>query len=62
VLRQLGNVGSHAGEDEIAPEYVDVIDDFFCAIIEYVYIAPHKVSEFKARLAIAQHARRQPTT
>ncbi len=62
VLRQLGNVGSHAGDDDIAPEYVDVIDDFFRAIIEYVYIAPHKVSQFKARLAYAQGAGQQPAT
>lgn len=50
VLRQLGNIGSHAGDQEIDPDYVDVIDDFFRAIVEYVYIAPHKVNEFKARL------------
>jgi len=40
VLRQLGNIGSHAGDEEIDPAYVDVIDDFFRAIVEYVYIAP----------------------
>ena len=62
VLRQLGNVGSHAGDEDIAPEYVDVIDDFFRAIIEYVYIAPHKVAEFKARLDYARQTGRQPTT
>lgn len=50
VLRQLGNIGSHAGDEDIDPEYVDVIDDFFRAIVEYVYIAPFKVNEFKARL------------
>jgi len=50
VLRQLGNIGSHAGDEEIDPDYVDVIDDFFRAIVEYVYIAPYKVTEFKARL------------
>ena len=54
VLRKLGNVGSHAGEETISSDYVDVIDDFFRAIIEYVYIAPHKVNEFKARLEYAQ--------
>lgn len=62
VLRKLGNVGSHAGDEEIAPEYVDVIDDFFRAIIEYVYIAPQKVAEFKARLDYACQSGRQPTT
>ena len=62
VLRQLGNVGSHAGDETIAPEYVDVIDDFFRAIIEYVYIAPHKVNEFNARLAYARQTGNQSTT
>ena len=60
VLRTLGNVGSHAGDEEIPLEYVEVIDDFFRAIIEYVYIAPHKVSEFKARLDYARQTGRQP--
>ena len=50
VLRRLGNIGSHAGQDQVGAEYVDVIDDFFRAIVEYVYIAPHKIREFKARL------------
>ena len=54
VIRQLGNIGSHAGDDEIDPNYVDVIDDFFRAIVEYVYIAPFKVTEFKARLEYVQ--------
>lgn len=62
VLRKLGNVGSHAGDEAIAPEYVDVIDEFFRAIIEYVYIAPHKVNEFKARLAYAQKTGTPPAT
>ena len=62
VLRQLGNIGSHAGDESIAPEYVDVIDDFFRAIIEYVYIAPHKVSEFNARLSYARQTGTQPAT
>ena len=61
VLRQLGNIGSHARDDDISPQYVDAIDEFFRAIIEYVYIAPHKVSEFKARLANAQQNGRQAT-
>ena len=62
VLRQLGNVGSHAGEESIAVEYVDVIDDFFRAVIEYVYIAPHKVTEFNARLEFARQTGTQPAT
>ena len=50
ILRALGNIGSHAGEETILPEHVDVIDEFFRAVIEYVYIGPFKVREFKASL------------
>ncbi len=50
ILRALGNIGSHAGEESILPEHVDVIDEFFRAVIEYVYIGPFKVREFKASL------------
>jgi len=54
VLRKLGNIGSHASDEEISPAYVEVIDEFLSAIIEYVYIAPHKVSEFKKTLDLVQ--------
>ena len=54
VLRHLGNMGSHADDEDVDPSYVGVIDEFFRAIIEYVYIAPFKVAEFKKRLAAAQ--------
>ena len=50
ILRHLGNIGSHAGDEEIDPEYVDVIDDFFRAVVEYVYIAPKRVQEVRDRL------------
>lgn len=29
VLRMLGNIGSHAAEESVEPEFVDAIDDFF---------------------------------
>ncbi len=38
------------------PESVDVIDEFFRAVVEYVYIAPHRVSEVRAQLAAAKAA------
>jgi hypothetical protein len=56
VLRRLGNIGSHDSDEVIAPEYVDVIDEFFRAVVEYVYIAPFKVGEFKKRLASVNNA------
>lgn len=54
VLRTLGNIGSHAADEEVTSEFVEVIDDFFRAVVEYVYVAPWKVSECKNRLAAAK--------
>lgn len=50
LIRIIRNIGSHAGEDQVDPNHVDPIDDFFKAIVEYVYIAPRKVQELKATL------------
>lgn len=50
VLRKLGNIGSHADEEDVSPHYVEVIDEFFQAIIEYVYIGPKKIAIFKRHL------------
>jgi len=50
VLRLLGNIGAHAADQSVKPGYVQAIDDFFRAIIEYVYVAPSKLKEFRDRL------------
>lgn len=50
VLRLLGNIGAHATDQSIQPGYVGAIDDFFRAIVEYVYVAPSKLTEFRDRL------------
>ncbi len=49
-LRIVGNIGAHSAEQDVKPIYVDAIDGFFRAIIEYVYIAPGKLAEFRTRL------------
>ena len=54
LLRLLGNVGSHAADEEVDIKYVPVLDEFFRAIIEYVYVAPHRISEFKEALERAK--------
>jgi hypothetical protein len=46
-LRLLGNVGAHATANSIRPWQVYAIDDFFRAIVEYVYVAPSKLREFQ---------------
>jgi len=47
VLRLLGNIGAHAAYQSIKPIHVLAIDDFFRVIIEYVYVAPSKLKEFR---------------
>jgi len=50
VLRLLGNIGAHGGKQDIKPSFVYSIDEFFRAIIEYVYIAPSKLKDFEKSL------------
>jgi hypothetical protein len=50
----LGNIGSHAADIAVDPSYVDTIDEFFRAVLEYVYVAPFKVAEVKASLDAAR--------
>ena len=52
VLRLLGNVGAHAAEESIKPWQVNAIDEFFRAVVEYVYVAPSKLKEFRESLSI----------
>jgi len=50
VLRVLGNVGAHSDSQKITVPMTWGMDDFFRAIIEYVYIAPSRLAEFKKRI------------
>lgn len=50
LLRILGNIGSHAAAQTVEPEHVDAIDEFFRAVVEYVYVAPYRVNEVKKQL------------
>jgi hypothetical protein len=51
VLRLLGNIGAHWTGQQVHPLQTPAIDDFFRAVIEYIYVAPSKLKEFKDRLA-----------
>ncbi len=51
IVKKLGNIGAHADEMDVRRDDVDVIDDFFNAVMEYVYLAPEKVSKIKNKLA-----------
>jgi len=50
VLRLLGNIGAHVADQSVKPGHVQAIDGFFRAVVEYVYVAPSKLKEFRDRL------------
>ncbi|VVB53687.1 Uncharacterised protein [uncultured archaeon] len=50
VLRNLGNAGAHDLAGEVKPYDTIAIDEFFRAIVEYVYVAPSKLNDFKERI------------
>jgi len=50
VLRLLGNIAAHGSPDSVKVPMTWAIDDFFRAIVQYVYVAPSKLADFKARL------------
>ena len=49
VVRMLGNIGAHASSLSVTVPDTWVLDDFFRAIVEYVYIAPSKLKKYKER-------------
>lgn len=49
LIRLVGNAGAHASGTQITTPQVWAIDDFIKAIIEYLYVAPAKIGEFKKR-------------
>lgn len=51
LIRLVGNAGAHASSVEITPPQVWAVDDFIKAIIEYMYVAPKKIEDFKERFS-----------
>lgn len=49
-LRQIRNLGAHDAEDEVTEEDVPIILEFLEAILEYLYIAPAKITAVQRRL------------
>ena len=47
VLRTLGNAGAHHSELRVTIPMTWTMDKFFRVLIEYVYVAPSKLSEFE---------------
>lgn len=50
ILRIIGNVGAHASHKDVHPLQAMALDDFFRAIVEYVYVSPAKINQFRERL------------
>jgi hypothetical protein len=50
ILRLLGNIGAHGLSESVHPLQAYALDDFFRVIIEYLYIAPSKIEDFRARM------------
>jgi hypothetical protein len=50
VLRLIGNMGAHASDNSVHPLLALTIDEFFRAIIEYVYLAPKKMQDFREKM------------
>lgn len=49
LIRLVGNTGAHASNQIISVPQVWAIDDFLKAVVEYIYVAPKKIEEFKNR-------------
>lgn len=54
IIRETGNTSAHADKFKLNKFDTDVLDDFFIAVIEYVYVAPQRLAQIKERLKNAQ--------
>ena len=50
ISRMIGNLGAHDAEKDVTTQEVEIVDEFFRAIIEYLYVASEKISKIKALL------------
>jgi len=51
IIKNLGNIGAHSEKIEIDYHDRQSIEDFFLAIVEYVYIAPAKLEKLKVSMS-----------
>lgn len=56
VLRIVGNTAAHGSLQAITQPMTWAIDEFFRAVVEYVYIGPSKLTEFKKKLAATKQS------
>ncbi len=50
VIRLLGNIGAHAADQDVRADHVHLINDFFRAIVEYVYVGRAKIKTIRDEL------------
>jgi len=50
ISRMIGNLGAHDAEKDVTDQEVEVVDQFFRAIIEYLYVASEKIAKIKVLL------------
>lgn len=58
IMRLLGNIGAHSTSTSVHQLHVNAIDDFFRAVIEYLYVAPSKVKQFEVQLKTVRQSSR----
>ncbi len=51
LMRRVGNIGVHATDHDVDIWEAELLDDFFLAVIEYLYVTPSKIERLRARLA-----------
>lgn len=51
-IRAFGNIGAHAKGATVKADEVNIIDDFFLAVLEYVYIVPKKLERAEKHLKL----------
>jgi hypothetical protein len=49
LMRKVGNLGAHAGDDEVDYWDAELLDEFFRFVVEYVYITPSRILRLKQR-------------
>lgn len=52
LMRKVGNLGAHAGDIEVDFWDAELLDEFFRAVVEYVYITPSRIERLRQRFEL----------
>ncbi|MEI7730318.1 MAG: DUF4145 domain-containing protein [Verrucomicrobiota bacterium] len=50
ILRELGNTGAHHTTKKLTVPLTWTMDEFFRSLVEYIYVAPHRLAKYQERL------------